>query len=94
MSLTKDDLKQIKGVVEEVVDKKFDEFSEDVMVPALDRIIAESNRKFDRVDERFDELDNKIKRVDRLLSKMSDSLSVELDKHKKQIAKVEKHCFA
>lgn len=61
MSLTKHDLKQIKAVVNEVIEERIEpRFAEqDKRFAALDRRFDRQNSRFDQQDSRFDQLERK-----------------------------------
>ncbi|MBI5421286.1 MAG: hypothetical protein HZA35_03175 [Parcubacteria group bacterium] len=58
MALTKNDLKQIGEVVNEIVDKKIDALAQSLQ------------RQFDLIDKRFTEIDKRLELIDKRLNKV------------------------
>lgn len=84
MALEKEDLKQIREIVTEVVDKKIDSFA---------IVVAKS---FVKVDERFDQIDKRFERVEYkigLLQTDVKAIQREIDDIKNKLAAIEKRTF-
>ena len=64
--MDKKDLKEIKGVVKEVVNKEIDKFA--VVVAKgfgdIDRKLIEHDKKFESIDKKFENVDNKFDSID------------------------------
>lgn len=87
MSLTKQDLKGIKGVVGEVLEENFPQLFEKAIEPLAQAI----QKDFKKVDERFNKIDEKLLKIDDDINYVHSHLSLIEEKLDKKVDKEVAH---
>lgn len=96
MSLNKNDLKQIKGIVKEVAIGTIKPMMKEVVLEVMEPMMIATqkefdgiNDKFDKVDERFDKVDEKLAEHDSRFTALEIAMKFGFNESKKRDEKLE-----